>query len=189
MSERRKDVRKLFIERMRREGREKEWNETVKRHQGESEKFGSQATWAAMKELGYQGPDHERKLAKLEDDKAEQLTPADENNIWEIRKLLPDRATVAAEINWVLSNNAMFRRARNRNAEIQVNVKDVLGPPKCPSKAALTLLQHCVNAPNEFYKQFLSEMKRVQKDDQGNTDTVEDTDLDEVNRMLDEMTM
>lgn len=181
------DVRTLFVERMKREGREKEWLAKVREIQAEKGVKWGQATHPAMIALGYEGPEKERELALAHD--AKSLPPdAAEGNLAEVRTRLPDRAPIAQEINWVLSNGAMFRRARNRHDEIHVTLADVLGPPKCPSKAALTLLQHCVNHPSEFYKQFLADMKRVTKDDNAaNVDEVEDLDLAEVEKILEEV--
>lgn len=180
-----KAVQTLFRERMYREGKKQEWHETIRKIQAESGKKFGQCVFDAMRALGYQGPKEEREIELARQSK---LGQADETNIDTIRDHLPDRAPAAVEINWVLANGAMFRRSRDRNAEIRVTVAEVLGPPKCPSKAALTLLQHCVNQPTEFFKQFLSDMKRVQKEDTGqNLEEVQDLDLADVEKMLGEI--
>ena len=182
------DVRTLFRERMKREGRTKEWNETIRAVQAETGKQFGRIVYDVMKRMGYEGPEKERELAAAFESSQRPTDPA-ANNIDEIRKKLPDRAAIATEINWVLSNGAMYRRACNRNIEeIRVTVADVLGPPKCPSKAALTLLQHCANQPNEFYKQFMADMKRITKDDNAaNVNEVEDLDLEDVRKVLEEV--
>lgn len=189
MKPRRTDVRKLFFERMKREGRVKEYQAKIKELQAQTgQKFG-RVQYDAMKACGYTTPDEERALAEsATSGAARDAAEADGTNIYTIRDTLPERAPVAQEINWVMSNEAMFRRARNRHDEIHVTVKDLLGPPRCPSKAALTILQQCVNSPTEFYKQFFAEMKKqIGKDDDKGAETVEDADLADVERMLKEV--
>ena len=55
-------ARQLFVERMKREGREAEWHATLKKVMDETGKKFGQAAPQAMREMGYEGPKEERKL-------------------------------------------------------------------------------------------------------------------------------
>ena len=61
-SSKRPSVRRLFVERMKREGREKAWYATLHRVMQESGKRYGQAVWPAMKLMGYAGPKREHEL-------------------------------------------------------------------------------------------------------------------------------
>jgi hypothetical protein len=61
----RQSVRKLFVERMKREGRGKEWFSTVKQVSKETGQRYGQAAWEAMRRLGYTGPEKERQLHQV----------------------------------------------------------------------------------------------------------------------------
>jgi hypothetical protein len=185
-----KDVRTLFVERMKREGREKEWLAAIRGVRERTGKKHGQCVFEAMKLLGYEGPEKEREYEAAYSAKLVEHVPASDSNLMEIRERLPDRAPYEAEINWILSNKAMFRRARNRTKaeDVIVTLAEVLGPPKCPSKAALTMLQICVNQPSEFVKRYLESMKKSATDDKGaSVEEVADPSLDEITQMLEEV--
>lgn len=80
---------------------------------------------------------------------------------------LPDTASNAADINWIRNHPAMTQLDRlphgSKVKRIIITSKDVkrLGMPLPPSKAAVHMLQHWCNRPNDFFKMILSEQKKT----------------------------
>lgn len=195
----------MFVERMRREGREQEWYSTVKAVRADREARGdsagfSQSTWEAMRKLGYEGPKQERALyeeylkreamgklraqIKAEQDEIREEQKAE--NFEQAVKMLPDHAPTKVEIDWIRAHPAMARRARAKNNidPVLIDVDDILCPPhgRAPSKSAVHQLQHWANSPNEFFKQLLAEQKKATGDEAA-AKVVED-DLSEVEQLL-----
>ena len=177
-TEKQSSVRKLFVERMRREGREQEWHTTVKAVMEETGKRFGQAAWEAMRRMGYEGPEKERQLhqeflkkgqkSKLRqqiDREREEIREekSEEDFAWAIR-MLPDKAPASTEIDWIRTHPAMIRRTRrNSLKDILITPEDILCAPNgvAPSKAAVSALQHWANCPHEFFKQVLGERTKL----------------------------
>lgn len=196
-------IRELFVERMKREGREAEWHEKVKSKQTETGKGFSAASWVVMREMGYTLPEVERAL-HAEYEKNLHLTSAQKEmkeNLQEIREeirvqtfeeamaKLPANASVQVELKWIAAHPAMTRldRANDKTKSILIDWNDILHAPHgaAPSRAAANMLQHWVNRPGEFHKQMLSEQKKAE-DAAGNSaqHAESDEDLAEVRHLL-----
>jgi hypothetical protein len=198
-------VRALFVERMKREGREKVWYTTVKQVMQETGKKYGQVAWEAMRRMGYEGPDKERQLYQeyLEDGEksklqrqidAERLRIRDKQITEEFEQAvltLPDKAPISVEIDWISAHPAMFRRAREKDKtkNILLTPEDILftthGP--APSRAAVVALQHWINFPLQFHKEILSEQIK-HKEDREATKVNEDMGLEDVKRLLQQVT-
>jgi hypothetical protein len=198
-------IRKLFVERMKREGRDKEWYSILKQVKQETGKKYGQVAWEAMRRMGYEGPDKERQLyqeyiehgektklqrqveAQRQRIKEEQITDEFEQAFL----TLPDKAPIYVEINWIRAHPAMVRRAQARNKlkDILLTKEDILFTPQgpAPSRAAVVALQHWVNHPQQFYKELLSEQIKHKEDKEG-TKIDKDIGLEEVRRLLQQVT-
>jgi hypothetical protein len=194
--------RALFVERMKREGREKEWFETVKRLQEETKKGFSPAANEAMRLMGYESPDKERELhaqhlSTLHRSAADVQRGKEQDEMWRDQEAydfdaavrsLPDKAAVQDEIDWIRAHPAMTKKDRSKDALkiIEVDVNDIMCPPhgKAPSKSAVIALQHWVNHPIEFFKSVLSEHKKATESDGGRGSALKDVGLEEVEDML-----
>lgn len=77
---------------------------------------------------------------------------------------LPDEASPASEMSWIRNHPMMGRKDRMEGAtkltKIIVTGKDI---KTAPSKAAVHMLQHWVNRPEDFFKGILSEQKKSTK--------------------------
>lgn len=198
--------RSLFVERMRREGREKEWFETVKKVMTDENKRWGQAAPVAMKLMGYETPDKERQL-HAEYQKTAHLTVGQKilkEEMSEVRevsrimdfeeavRLLPDRCSIQEEIEWIRSHPAMVRMNRNRDKtkEVLIDANDILRAPhgKAPSKASVYQLQHWANHPNKFYEMLLSEQKKgMEEGSSTSTSKKKDVGLSEIEAILKEV--
>ena len=95
---------------------------------------------------------------------------------------LPDQASPSAELNWIRNHPAMSRldriKDRTKTTRIILEVGDI-SPTHgtAPSKAAVSMLQHWCNRPDEFYKNLLAEQKKATKvdSDGGIVDDVENS--------------
>lgn len=83
---------------------------------------------------------------------------------------LPDSASPSSELNWIRSHSAMTRLERipdrDKGTRIILEAEDIHpshGP--APSKAAVTMLQHWANNPDEFHKHLLTEQRKATKID------------------------
>jgi len=198
-----KSVRLLFSERMKRDGRYKEFVDRVEKRMEEESKTWTGAVWPVMREMGYEGPNQERalyqKLLEASHKTALQTqVQATRNEIREERLRenfelalaeLPDTAPVAVEMDWIRAHPAMMRQSRQSSPkQVSISADDVLCPPhgKAPSKGAANALQHWVNHTAEFFKQMLSEHKKKQET-QAAQQREMDEDLDEIEALLKEI--
>lgn len=196
----------LFVERLKREGREKEWFDTLRRIKDEEGLLFGQASPKAMRELGYESVEKERNMEKFRlrnlHKEAEQIEAEEQQQKFseQVRvkdfeaavATLPDTATAQSELDWIRSHPAMGRRARSKQKtqDIVLSIDDVLNPPhgKAPSKSAVYALQHWANQPTEFFKSLLSEQKK-QTEDGGHSGQQRggDAGLEEVENLLREI--
>lgn len=195
----------MFAERMKREGRYRAFQDEIKRLKAETGKGFNHVKWAAMRNMGYTTADrerellaeHERTLHKTSMEKEREKIQAEikeEQKIAsfdEVVRSLPDSSSHAKEINWVRAHPAMVKknRQKDKSKEVEITAEDVLCPPHgpAPSKAAVYMLQHWANNPNEFFKQVLSEHKKVSGEDEEGGKGVADVGLAEVERLLKEV--
>lgn len=100
------------------------------------------------------------------------LTENEKRSVRRFRKLydaaiqaLPDKASHAAEIDWIRNHPKMTEldRASDKNIRLILDHNDIKRPPHgpAPSKAAVHALQHWCNRPDEFYRQMMSEQKKM----------------------------
>jgi hypothetical protein len=198
-------VRAMFVERMKRDGRDKEWYAKVKEVRAATGKPFNAAAWQAMKEMGYEGPEKEKALYREYQETlhltSEQKSLAKEReaineerrieSFEEAMKTLPDEAPPADEIRWQRTHPVMLRRSRDKNKiqDILLTADDILYPinGKAPSKAAVIELQYWVNHPTKFYEQLMGERKKTMEGSDTNTPATKDAGLPEIERLLDEV--
>lgn len=204
MPEAKDTVRKLFVERMKRDGRGDEWHAVVKKLMADTGKQFGSVVWEAMRQMGYEGPDRERELhaehlknldrSAQERRRLEERTEIIQERIVEsfdeAMRMLPDTASPADEIDWIRAHPAMARKSRITKGDdhVMISAEDILMPPhgRAPSKSAASALQHWANHPIEFFKLLLTEhKKKTDGDGSGKMETEED--LDEVERLLKEV--
>ena len=197
-------IQKKFVERMDREGRGADWRTLVKRLMQETGKRYGQVIWDAMREMGYSSAKEENRLYKefLESEKskqdalieykaeakAEEISGGPPASFNEVFKVLPDLAPAAIEIGWIRSHPAMARKSSSGRAHdpVEITAKDIEG---APSKGAVIHLQHAANHPSEFFKALQSEWKKeTEAEEQKAEARVEDVSLEEVRRLLKEVT-
>lgn len=203
--EKRKTGRYLFLERLKREGREHEWYDRLRRVQEETGKQFNAASVQVMKELGYISREDEqekedRRLASLhkeaaqvefEQKREEFVATVHAADFEDAVAKLPDTCPAQVELDWIRNHPAMFRKSRStqKMKDILLTVEDVLSPPHgcAPSKGAVIALQHWCNQPTEFFKQLLGEQKK-QTEAAGHTgQKFGGDDISEVERLLQEI--
>lgn len=112
---------------------------------------------------------------------------------------LPASANPSSELEWIRNHPAMGRldriRDRDKNTRVILEIEDIHPVHgEAPSKAAVSMLQHWCNRPDEFYKNLLAEQKKATKikDDGSIVDDVEKTpevkDIDALLASLDTST-
>lgn len=195
--------RQLFVERMKRSGREKEWYDRIREAQEKTGKTFNQVAGSVMKDMGYEGPVKERGIhleymrtrhkssAKLETE-AKVAEIAAERLIEDFESAvasLPDTASAEVELNWIRGHPAMSRkhRTRDKTKDILVTVEDVVGTPRyarAPSKSAVNALQHWCNYPTEFHKALVSEQKKQTEQSGPGGRASGGDDFSEVERLL-----
>jgi hypothetical protein len=193
-------VTKLFKARMKREGRWREWQDTILAVRKEKGTNLAAATWETMRRMGYEGSEKERELAEeyhlrslgvtinkeREAINRERLT----EDFDEAMRMLPDTALGSTEIDWIRGHPLMCKADRQEGnlKKIIVNATDILQAPngRAPSKSAVVQLQHWCNAPREFFKQVLSEQKK--QTEEAEAQKIEaDPGIDEIERLLKEV--
>jgi len=193
-------VRKLFVERMRREGRGEEWTATLKQVMNETGKKYGQTVGEAMRRMGYEGPERERQLHRefLENGEKTKLQRQIDQERQQIRgerqaedfeeavRLLPVTASDSAELDWIRAHPAMLRLAwqSDKTKPIILTAEDIL---RAPSQAAVRELAHWANHPDKFFEMLLSEDSQA-ADVAQRTTTDKDMGLDEVCRLLEQVT-
>lgn len=114
-----------------------------------------------------------RKIAESQKAKpGEKLSVSERRSLTRYKKLydaainaLPDKASHAAEIDWIRNHPKMTEldRSTDKNIRLILDHNDIKKPPHgpAPSKAAVHALQHWCNRPDEFYRQMMSEQKKM----------------------------
>jgi hypothetical protein len=188
----------MFADRMKRERKEAEWRAAVQSHLVEMGGNLNKATYAAMLDMGYAGPEDERRRYQ---EYKETLAPApafvpmvvhvaevqpkrneSDPEFEELLSSLPDKASPAVETGYIRSHPAMARRARGglKVADIVLTCDDIRD---APSKSAVIALQHYANCPQKFFDSILSEDKK--KSEVGAEQAGEvDAGIEEIRRLL-----
>lgn len=202
-TEKKAGPRKLFLQRMKREGREKDWFATLKRVMAETGKQFTPASWVAMREMGYVDAATERKLlsdyeanlhhtALRNQIKKEQDIIREERVIEDFEdavRMLPDDAPDSVVRDWIAGHPAMARlsRQKDKTKAVMITASDLLQAPhgKAPSKSAAHALQHWANCPHEFWKEML---RRKTVDDVASVEAeAADTTIGDAKRLLAEV--
>jgi hypothetical protein len=183
--------RRIFLERMKAEGRYKEYIAKVKARKAETGQGWSVCTWPVMREMGYLGPQGERNAeverlqkqvevqaetiqavrgekvaASLEEKKLTIRQEALRRNFEEAVASLPPKAPYQEEIDWIRAHPAMMRQARSHSKKgtpVNICADDVLCAPhgKAPSHSAVYMLAHWSNNPAKFFEKILDEHKKL----------------------------
>lgn len=105
---------------------------------------------------------------------------------------LPTQASHAVEIEWVRTHPKMSEldrmSDRTKATHLVVDHRDILktiaGP--APSRAAVAMLQHYCNRPEDFYKQIISEQKKAVSKDGGASESDPDSipEIKDIDRLL-----
>lgn len=190
---------RMFLERMRRAGREKEWYVRVKQVMADQNIRYGAAQPIAMKQMGFENWEaevklHEEYLLSLRSTtrvmQEEIREEKKQENFEEVLAGLPNNADPKTEIDWISAHPAMLRKNRQKDAtkQILITADDLLttaaGP--APSKAAIAKLQHWANAPHEFFKNYTGDKKSIEvekKEGGGSTDA----SVEEINALLDSL--
>jgi len=194
-------VKRMFVERMRREGREPEWFARGKAAVEETGKHFSHIIFTVMRDMGYESVQKERELLAAHENSLH-LTSSEKSrkkvqdeireerkvkNFDEALRMLPNKASVSEEIDWIRAHPAMSKKNRQKDQinAVLVTAEDILQAPhgKAPSQAAVHQLQHWMNHPGEFFKQLLGEHKKKSEGDSGKG-VESEHDLGKVERML-----
>ena len=95
---------------------------------------------------------------------------------------LPASSNPSSELEWIRNPPAMGRldriRDRDKSTRVILEIEDIRPVHgEAPSKAAVSMLQHWCNRPDEFYKNLLAEQKKATKikDDGSIVDDIEKT--------------
>jgi hypothetical protein len=194
-------VRALFAERMKRDGRTKEWYATVKQVMRETGKRYGPASWEAMRRMGYEGPKRERQLheeflqeghktslqRQMDQGREEMEADRQDEEFEQALRLLPDTAPITVEMEWIQAHPAMARKARQTDKlkRVLVTASDILAAPHglAPSKAAVFALQQWANCPETFYRELLSQQMKAGRPEEA-APVAEDVGLEEVERLL-----
>lgn len=197
-------ARVMFVERLRREGREAEWYRMVKDVCAELNVRFSQGSGEAMRRLGYEGPEKEKALyrehqASLKHNELARFV-AENTKEWnkELRMNdfeqacsgLPATSDPAKEMDWVGAHPAMMRvYDLPPEKKVKVDANDILNAPHgpAPSKRAVVLLRQYVDCPRKFFDQWVSESKKAKGGDQA--EEISDTapEVAEIEALLNEL--
>ena len=198
----RPSVRKLFVERMKREGRGNEWSTVIKQVMENTGKRYGQAIWEAMRKMGYIGPEKEHQLheefqangqksnlqRQIDEERLQIREEIMTENFEQAVRTLPDKAPVSVEIDWLVAHPAMARWARetDKSKNILITPEDILFAPHgpAPSKSAAIALQHWVTFPQQFFKEILDEQIRQSEEVRIRQDEQESEGLEEIEKLL-----
>jgi hypothetical protein len=197
-------VNTLFCDRLKREGRYKDFMARVKAYMAEHSLRWGQALRPVMIEFGFESPKKEKALAAQWEAECttygvdlkirKHITKLDEgirlDNIEDIISRLPSCANPSVEMDWIRSHPAMCRRKLNPQADqIKIMPEDLLHAPggKCPSAAAALMLINYADAPAEFFKQVLTEHKKKTEGGEASQTVEGPADWAELEKQLEEI--
>jgi hypothetical protein len=193
---------------MQRDGREKELDELIAKHK-EQGKSRRQSICAAMREMGYPGPEKERRLWEASKGVA-MMNRRRQNNrdfkkkyyrqmrnqaLDEVMDTLKPNAAPEQELDWVTAHRKLFHVQQlllnaDSSDEAQKELKDALkitadDIKTAPSQSAVTMLLSALESPSEWMRK----KRDAHKSKTGAGGTDDDSsdmidDLSEVERML-----
>ncbi len=153
---RKADAKKLFLDRLRHEGRYDKYEPTileVMAETGSTSRLSCQHE--AMRRLGIKSPDEERRLAAdrgwVQEIEIEGDPDIDERIVGSLG--LPMNAPRLAELEWV-SGHPLMVMATDKATPPKIKVSHVIRPPhgKAPSVTAVSMLAYYATKPGELYK-------------------------------------
>jgi hypothetical protein len=160
------ECRQLFRQRMTRDGRLDELDSLIAKYRDEGRSRRG-ATYAAMNEMGYAGPDNEKKLykraiARAMNDRRREVqikcvnryrTKMRNKELDEVMDTLPPNASPEKEMDWVVAHRKLFHAAMQLSDESAEAVRLTAADIKdAPSQAAVTLLTIALLDPQEWAK-------------------------------------
>lgn len=158
---RKPDAKKLFLDRLKQEGRYDQYEPTmlaVMTETGATSRLSCQHE--AMRRLGMKTPDEERALAKergyTEQVEYEGDPEVDEQIVGNLG--LPMNAPRLVELEWVSGHPLMVMAKEQTKGEpgksVKILLSHVVKPPhgQAPSVTAVSMLAYYVNKPGELYK-------------------------------------
>ncbi len=192
----------MFSDRMTREGLRDEFRRRICERMKELGPGSmGKATSEIRKEMGYKGAKEERKLyeeyaanlhkTSLQVAMEKQITEIREEkkveNFEESVRMLPLRAPMSEELEWVRLHPAMGRG--DDDHPTVVTADDILCAPqgKAPSQGAVRLLKHWVKRVDKFFELMMSEQKKMTEESNARSEGAKDVGLDEVERLLAEV--
>jgi hypothetical protein len=188
----------MFRQRMRREGREQELDALIAQGR-ENNLSRRQATYAAMRELGYAGADKERRkhkvaLAQGMLDRRRKIQQRNERqyrakmrnkSLDEVMDTLKPNAPPEQEMDWVLSHRKLFHASMQGDDDdpVKLTADDIRN---APSQAAVTMLSTAIKNPDGWMEKKRDANKAKTSAGAGGDDDASDVvdDLAEVERML-----
>lgn len=194
--------RVMFRERMKREGRDKEFVARAKEIMRETDGYWNQSAYKAMVEWGYEAEEEKRlhaewekrqgttKLRRQLKKEREEIMEDRKQESWdEVVRTLPATASPAKEVDWVGSHSAMTLKRRQRDPDKHVRADDpkyLLNCPNgdCPSQRAANLLSIYMNTPEKFFNEVMGQMKKAEAEGGTQTGVIEDMGIEEIKRML-----
>lgn len=194
-------IPKIFMDRMKFESRDKEFRKEIKRVMAETGKRYGPASWIAMRNFGYTTPEFEREqeLRRKIITAAPEIVAEQEKlrvakglgTLEEAVRQLPATASPSKEAAWIKAHPRLLQRARDNKVNIILTADDVMSPPhgQAPSAWAVTQLQYWITTggTQEFFKQILSEERKAVEADQAQAAESQDPSLEEVKRLLKEV--
>jgi hypothetical protein len=177
-------IKRLFAERMRREGKDREWKACIKKIQTEQNLQYSQAYVKAMPLMGYEGPERERQHER------EWIQGMD---VERAMCYLPPMSTPEVENNWVLAHPALNRKQMSDDGKVKIAAWDLFFAPhgRCPSMRAANKLIAWANDSKEMRANLAAGVKKSETNDGSKTakeaETLEDDGLEELKRLLGEV--
>lgn len=171
----------LFLERMKREGRGKEWYDRVREKSAGRKGVYGAVSREVMRDMGFVSAAREEELARLYED-SKQTEPAYQRSVEGVRRKalddelrpiedvlreLPLRANSRTELDWVRTHPKMRAGATTAantgtpRTPLKITTEDVKNPcnGKAPSQYAVTMLMVWVNKADEFFEKMLSKSK------------------------------
>lgn len=192
---------KMFVDRMKFEGRGQEWKEAVKAALEKQKADGKpRHLWSAQHEakrnMGYPGPQKERELylqrqgefhlsSEQKEKRAVKAVKAAVKAVKTFEQAvaaLKENAADQVELDWIRAHPAMARAARDPDKKhVTISVDDI---QNAPSRSAVWALQHWVNHTTKFYESVMSEQKKREDGGGSHGDFDRDMPLNEAKRIL-----
>jgi len=172
MTESKPSVRKLFVDRMRRENRFNEYRENYRAYMAGSMPF-LKAQYQTMLDMGYQGPEYERAILAGQKEEVRRSLDQDVDKL--LKEYDINESDLPIEIAFVFHN---LHKTRGERHEWKVS------PPEAPTPGSWNMLVWATENEGKFMELVIREQlkgKGKQGDEQGMGDTGESiTQLEEM---------